>query len=338
MAATRVKTKGSTKASGITFIVLGVVLIIIAAIILITHSGYMISGECIDLQEYITGSKAGQRFPTGEYVKINLNSVIANYAETQHKTNGIPTGKDQYYVALLDDSSFISVKIKGSSNVKKMNDIVDATWNSDDWISSTAYEATGMLKSSISNSEIRGFYKDFFQEFCDYLGISYSDLTSEFEVREYEIDCTDSRGSLWSIFAILGGIGAVLIFAGIVTVKKAAKMDDTPSAAYSNAGYNPVDTSQPYNPAGDAQPYNPVDTSQPYNPAGAQSYDQTGAYNQAGTQSYDQTGTYNQAGAQSYDQTGAYNQAGYDQTYNQADPYNQNSGMTLNGEKTDNYQ
>ena len=57
MAATRVQTKGSVKASGIIFIILGIVLAIIGCLILAVNSSYMISGECKDLQSYIEEEK-----------------------------------------------------------------------------------------------------------------------------------------------------------------------------------------------------------------------------------------------------------------------------------------
>jgi hypothetical protein len=270
MAATRVQTKGGAKASGIMFIILGIILFIIGGIIFASNAGYMISGECKDLQSYLGGP-----YPTGEYVKINLDSVLGNYAETKHTTNGIPTGTDQYYVALLDDNSFISVKIKGKGNVEKMEKVVNETWSSDDWRASTPYEASGKLKASIGNSEIRGFYKDFFNEFCQVVGVEYSELTSQFNVYEYELDCTDSRGSLWGTVGLLAGFGALLFVLGIFYLKKAAKMGEAPAMSYSNTDYTPVDTTQPYNPVDTTQPYNPVDTSQPYNPTDAsQQYDQ----------------------------------------------------------------
>ncbi len=254
MAATRVQTKGSVKASGITFLVIGILAIIVAGIILGLNAGYMIKGECENLQDYITG---GKPFPTGEYVNLDVRSVLGNYAETKHTTNGIPTGTDQYFVIWLDDDSFMSLKVKDKDDVELLNKISDETWTNDDWYSNSTFKATGKLKESIGNSEIKGFYQDFFDEFCEYMGISYSDLTSQFNVREYELDCTDSKSSLWAAVAVLGILGLIFALLGIFTIKKAASMSDTPDMSYSNSGYTPVDTSVPYN---------PVDTSVPYNP------------------------------------------------------------------------
>ena len=257
MAATRVQTKGSVKASGITFLVIGIIAIAIAAVILAVNAGYMIKGDALNLEDYISN---GSPFPTGEYVNLDVRSVLGNYAETKHTTNGIPTGTDQYFVIWLDDDSFMSLKVKNKKDVELLNKISDETWANDDWYSTSTYKATGKLKESISNSEIKGFYKDFFDEFCEYMGISYSDLTSEFTIREYELDCTDSKSSLWTAVAVLGGLGLVFAVLGIFTITKAGKMTDTPDMSYSNSGYTPVDTTTPYT---------PVDTSAPYNPEAA---------------------------------------------------------------------
>ncbi len=249
MAATKKQTKGSLTASGIIYTIMGAVFVIIGVLILATHAGYMLKGECLKLEDYFNGP-----YPVGEYVEFDVNSVLGNYAETKHTTNGIPTGTDQYFVVWTDDDSFISIKVKNKKDVETLNNIVDSTWASDSFYSSTSFHATGKLKN-ISDSELRGFYNDFFDELCSAMEIDRSDLTSQFDIKEIEIDCTDSRSSLWGLFAIFCGLGVLLALVGLGTLKKAKNFNNTPITNYSNSDYTPVDTTAEYN---------PVDTSVPY--------------------------------------------------------------------------
>ena len=254
MAATKRQTKGSLKASGILYLVIGIVCVAIGILILACNAGYMIKGECLELEDYFDSGV----YPEGEYVSLNVNSVLGTYAETKHTTNGIPTGKDLYYVLFLDDNSFISLKVKDKGDIKKIDKICDDTWASDDWCTSEPLKVTGKLKT-ISNSEIRGFYGEFFDEFCSAMGITRSDLESEFTIRELDLDITDSRGSLWGIFAILCGIGVIAALVGLASLKKAKHFEDAPAVDYSNVNYTPVDTSE----------YNPVDTGASYDQGAA---------------------------------------------------------------------
>ena len=249
MAATRVQTKGSVKASGIIFIILGIVLAIIGCLILAVNSSYMISGECKDLQSYIEEEKP---YPTGEYVKLEVKSAFGPYAELKKTTNGIPTGTTQYYVLWLDDDNLISLAVSGKKNYELMDKVCSETSSSADGYSTTIFQAEGKLKN-ISNKEQLKYYNEAVDG-ADEMGLT---------VKTVEIDCTDSRSSLWGIFAILVGLGAVLVLVGIAYIKKAKNMGQVPDSSYSNAGYTPVDTTQPYT---------PVDTTQPYDQAGDQNY------------------------------------------------------------------
>ena len=249
MAATKKQTKGSLTASGITYLVIGIICALVGIIVFATHAGYMLKGDCKKLEDYYNGP-----YPVGEYVEFDVKSVLGNYAETKHTTNGIPTGTDQYFVIWTDDDSFLSIKVKNKKDVETLEKIVDETWASDSWYSTTTFHATGKLKN-ISDPELRGFYNDFFDEFCSYMEIDKSELTGQFDIKEIEIDCTDSRGSLWGMFALFLGLGVVLVLIGLATLKKAKNFNNTPITDYSNTDYTPVDTTAEYN---------PVDTSVPY--------------------------------------------------------------------------
>ncbi|MBO6166221.1 MAG: hypothetical protein J6O17_07655 [Eubacterium sp.] len=249
MAATRVQTKGSVKASGIIFIILGIALAIIGCIILAVNASYMISGECKDLQSYIEEAKP---YPTGEYVKLEVKSAFGPYAELKKTTNGIPTGTTQYYVLWLDDDNLISLGVSGKKNYEIMDKIVSETSSSSDGYSTTVFHAEGKLENITNNEQLK-YYKE---------AVAGTEEMG-FTIKTVEIDCTDSRSSLWGIFAILVGIGVLLLIVGVSYIKKASKMGSVPDASYSNAGYTPVDTTQPYT---------PVDTTQPYDQTGDQNY------------------------------------------------------------------
>lgn len=249
MAATRVQTKGSVKASGIIFIILGIALAIIGCIILAVNASYMISGECKDLQSYVEEAKP---YPTGEYVKLEVKSAFGPYAELKKTTNGIPTGTTQYYVLWLDDDNLISLAVSGKKNYEIMDKVVSETSSSSDGYSTTTFQAEGKLENITDKKQLQ--YYNEAVEGADEMGLT---------VKTIEIDCTDSRSSLWGIFAVLVGIGVLLLIVGVSYIKKAAKMGSVPDASYSNTGYTPVDTTQPYT---------PVDTTQPYDQTGDQNY------------------------------------------------------------------
>lgn len=242
MAATRVQTKGSVKASGIILLVLGVIVAIIGCLILAANANYMIKGECKDLQTYIDDQGP---YPTGEYVKLTVNSAFGHYAELKKTTNGIPTGNTRYYVLWLDDDNLISLAVSGKKNYEIMDKIVSETEASTDGYATSTFQAEGKLKE-IKNKEQLKYYNEFVDG-AEEMGM---------HVKTVEIDCTDSKSSLWGIVAILVGLGLVLVAVGIAYIKKAGKMGAIPDSSYSNVGYSPVDTTS------DADAYTPVDTTQ----------------------------------------------------------------------------
>lgn len=236
MAATKRQTKGSLKASGILYLVIGIVCVAIGILILACNAGYMIKGECKEMTDYMDSGV----YPVGEYVHLDVIYSFGNYAELEHKTNGIPTGKDEFYCICLEDGTLLSLKVKGKKDIAALEDITNAT---EGGAAGTPFSATGKLKN-ISNSEQLSYYN----QFCD--GAEDLGLT----VKTIEIDCTDSRGSLWGIFAILCGIGVIAALVGLASLKKAKHFEDAPAVDYSNVNYTPVDTSE----------YNPVDTGASY--------------------------------------------------------------------------
>ncbi|MDE6024747.1 MAG: hypothetical protein K2G45_04770 [Lachnospiraceae bacterium] len=65
----------------------------------------------------------------GEYVSIDANAVIDWYAETTYKINGIiPAGSKQHCLLWIDDSTFVSLTVKGDKNRAKINALIDGTY------------------------------------------------------------------------------------------------------------------------------------------------------------------------------------------------------------------
>lgn len=245
MAATRRQTKGGLKASGIIYLLIGIVCVVIGVITLLSNFGYMVKGETKDLQTYV---EKGGPIPEGEYYSFEIKSAFGPYAELKHTTNGIPTGTDKFYVLWLDNDYLISFKIKNKSDIKTMDKIAEETANSDSGYSTTTLKVSGKM-NHVTDKEQLKYYRDFLDGASD----------SGFDVRELELDVTDSRGSLWGLFALFCGLGVLLILVALATLKKAKNFDNAPAVDYSNVDYTPVDTTA----------YNPVDTSAPYDPTGA---------------------------------------------------------------------
>ena len=72
MAATRRQTKGGLKASGIIYLLIGIVCVVIGIITLIANSSYMIKGECLEMDDYLESGV----YPVGEYVKMDVHSLL----------------------------------------------------------------------------------------------------------------------------------------------------------------------------------------------------------------------------------------------------------------------
>ncbi|MBQ9610164.1 MAG: hypothetical protein IJV15_12070, partial [Lachnospiraceae bacterium] len=87
-----------------------------------------------------------------EYVSIGVDAVFDWYAETTHKVNGIPTGKEQHCIVWLSNGDIISLTVKGKKNYNKIDEIIDATWAAwDDETGMTGFHTPVVFEGKITN-------------------------------------------------------------------------------------------------------------------------------------------------------------------------------------------
>ena len=136
-----------------------------------------------------------------QYVELYVDGVIGNYAETEHKINGIiPSGTDQHYLLWLDDGTFISLTTRNKDLMSKLDAICDNTWDYIDY-KTDVLDKSITIKGKIGSmdTEIKGFCN----EWLDQLEVSHSDM------RYVSINADTSRGS------VLGYVGICLLLAGV---------------------------------------------------------------------------------------------------------------------------
>ena len=147
-----------------------------------------------------------------QYVELYVDAVIGNYAETEHKINGIiPAGTDQHYLLWLDDGTFISLKTKNKELMSKLDAICDNTWDYIDYKTDDLDKAITIKgKLGSMDYEIKGFCN----EWLDELDISYSDM------HYVSIDADTSRGSVLGYLGFCLLLTALGVFIFINAVKK----------------------------------------------------------------------------------------------------------------------
>jgi len=177
--------------------------------------------------------------PVGTYVEIPVDAVIGNYAETEHTTNGIPTGTDQHYMIWLDTEEFISLTVKNKDIISQLDSICDDTWDFIDGFNRDLPKPTSYYGVVVRlDSELQGYFKQWTYQ----LGISDSDCYF------VSVDLSKNQKSVMMLSLV-----GFLIFAGglawfIAENKKGA---DTFGASSYNANgaanYQPDTTMQGYN-------------------------------------------------------------------------------------------
>ena len=234
--------------------------LIIAGIYAAAHWNYMVMNKTVNLNEEIYEGKDPNK---GDYVTLNVNLVLGNYAETKHRINGIiPIGTDEHYAVVLFDQEgnlyVMSLTVKSSSDIDALESMVNPTWDLLNGISEkwpTGISLTGRI--STMDSEIRGYYK---QQLS-----SANITTSDFkEIYELTLDATETRFRKFLYTGLLLLIGAGCIIGALSAKKKMKEVEDIQEIGRQNASdpsLNPFLNGG----AGSMNPYNAgTDASNPY--------------------------------------------------------------------------
>lgn len=197
---------------------------VMAFVMFVGDSDYLLGKEARDVMDYADDGVAP---PKGIHIKVNVDACLGNYAETQHKINGIiPAGKEEHYIVWLDNNAALSITVKNKKTINKLNSIIDDTWDYLDGVSDT-------LPSSITiegqvntmDSELEGYYDDYLED------MGFAD--SGFPIYYVTVDNTDTRATGWLIVGVLLVIGIGCLI-GMISVIKAIKREKAAAEAVQN--------------------------------------------------------------------------------------------------------
>ena len=246
------------KGGAVLSLVIGIIFVLFAGILFIGDMDYLLGGKAKDLNE-IAANVCPQK---DDHVRTDSYLVLGNFAETQHKINGIiPVGKEQHYAIVLGDDNMtdiadakvIVLTVKNKKTIKKLDELA----NNDSANFSDAFAIEGQIRTL--DPEIAGYYRD---------ALSDSGITDYCDYYTVALDATQTRLFGWLLVIGVLAVGVLCIVA-FVKINKQIKNEK--NLAYTNAAPSMGQPGNPY--------VNPV-TGQPYdagvvNPVTGQTYNQT---------------------------------------------------------------
>ncbi len=221
--------KQKKESNGIAASILCIILFLAAGIgLIVSESKYLFSAPR-DMNDVVAAG-APQK---GEYVTVDVKSVIDWYAETQYKINGIiPAGKTRHCLVMLDDGTIMSLTVKGK-NVDKIDDVITVSW-------STGFTNTNAVPLSGQVTSIGSEVYKYFGEALSAYGISASD---GYVIYELTIDTTKTKLKTWLYFAFCMALVAVFVFTLIANIKNKKKKEAAAAAAARTQADNLYDNS-----------------------------------------------------------------------------------------------
>lgn len=262
------------KGGAVVSLVIGIIFVLFAGILFIGDMDYLLGGKAKDLNE-IAANVCPQK---DDHVRTDSYLVLGNFAETQHKINGIiPVGKEQHYAIVLGDDNMTDISeakvivltVKNKKTIEKLDELAN-----DDYANfSDAFAIEGQIRTM--DPEISGYYRD---------ALSDSGITDYCDYYTVALDATQTRLFGWLLVLGVLAVGVLCIVA-FAKINKQIKNEK--NLAYTNAAPAMGQPGNPY--------VNPV-TGQPYdagvvNPVTGQTYNQTSNtnYGQTPNQTYNQT-------------------------------------------------
>ena len=173
----------------------------------------------------------------GEYVQVGVDVCFDWYAETTHKVNGIPTGKEKHCIIMLENGDIMSLTVKGKKKYKVIDEIIDDTWN-------YMYDETGkstlhtpvIFEGKITNvgSEVSKYYREYMNDLSDGFQNAWGYRPNYYELT---IDTTDNKMS--TLFWYIGGalMVALFVFGAISCMKSLKAIKTAEKAGYDSSAY-----------------------------------------------------------------------------------------------------
>ena len=226
-----------TKSGYITSIILlGLVSLLIVGfgvINLIAHADYYF-GKAKEINDMVADGGQPQK---GEYVQVGVDICFDWYAETTHKVNGIPTGKEKHCVIMLENGDIMSLTVKGKKNYDKIDEIINATWDYMGDETGTKYLHTPVIfEGKITNVgyEVSKYYKEYMSDLSDSFYNAWGYRPNYYELT---IDTTDNKMS--TLFWYIGGalLVALFIFGMVSSIKSLKAINTSEKAGYDSNAY-----------------------------------------------------------------------------------------------------
>ena len=200
---------------------------------LIVHADYYF-GKVRAIEDMVADGGQPQK---GEYVQVGVDVCFDWYAETTHKVNGIPTGKEKHCIIMLENGDIMSLTVKGKKNYNKIEEIIDATWD-------YMYDETGtktlhtpvIFEGKITDvgSEVSKYYRDYMSDLSDGFYNAWGYRPNYYELT---IDTTDNKMS--TLFWYIGGalMVALFVFGAISCMKSLKAIKTAEKAGYDSSAY-----------------------------------------------------------------------------------------------------
>ncbi len=191
------------KSGGWILLILGIVFFLFASVFTISESEMIFGKKVSNINKFLEQGTLAENLDS--YIEIDVDAVLDNFAERTHKTYGITTGKDQYYLIWLDDDSMIALTANGKKAIAELERVYDETWDYLDEKAAYLTENPVHLKGKLVS--MGDDVKKFYQESLDYLEVSSADR----DIYYYVIDCNDSQLLLIGVAVVLFGLSALLL-------------------------------------------------------------------------------------------------------------------------------
>ena len=196
--------KNQKQGGGWMLLIIGILLLGIGILCLMSESEMILGTEVSNINKLLSEHSLSSNLDS--YIELDIDAVVDNFAEMTHKTYGITTGKDQYYIIWLDDDSMIALAANGKRTIAELDRIMDETWDYID--DKTDHFTSDKLHMKGKLVDLTLDEKKYYKDSLDYLGI----IDDGRDIHYYKIDCTDSQLFLIIMVVVLVGLGLLLIF------------------------------------------------------------------------------------------------------------------------------
>lgn len=200
---------------------------------ILQNASFYFRGETVDLNQVLENKAP---WPKDQFVTLTVDACMDNYAEIQHMYGIIPMGKDQHYILLLDDDSFISATVKGKKNTEVLDRVMEETLASNEYRAKNPVVLTGKIKSYDAGSKIKGYY-------LSALNVMGVDTTDASVVRMSILDTTETRLNGWLWFLVALAIACLVFCVGILNLrelKKNTAVEDRVPEENNQAGWKDI--------------------------------------------------------------------------------------------------